>query len=57
MFTNFENVVLQPGAASGGSESWKTKCFNRVLPPACQNLGKVLIIYVLCTCYGVFRYR
>ena len=35
-----ENGVLQPGAASGGSESWKMKCFNRVLPPAGQNPGK-----------------
>ena len=32
--------VLQPGAASGGSESWKMTCFNRVLPPAGQNPGK-----------------
>ena len=32
--------VLQPGAASGGSEPWKMGCFNRVLPPAGQNPEK-----------------
>ncbi len=36
----FENVVLQPGTASGGSESWKMRCFIRVLLPAGQNPGK-----------------
>ena len=35
-----KNGVLQPGSASGGSESWKMTCFNRVLPPAGQNHGK-----------------
>ena len=31
---------VSTGSASGGSESWKTRCFNRVLPPAGQNPGK-----------------
>ena len=35
-----QSQVLQPGAASGGSESWKMGCFNRVLPPAGQIPGK-----------------
>ena len=35
-----QSQVLQPGAASGGSESWKMWCFNRVLPPVGQNPGK-----------------
>ena len=35
-----QSRVLQPGAASGGSESWKMGCFNRVLPPAGQNPEK-----------------
>ena len=35
-----QSQVLQPGAASGGSESWKMGCFNRVLPPAGQHPGK-----------------
>ena len=37
---NPENGVFQPGAASGGSESWKMRWFNRVLPPAGQNPEK-----------------
>ena len=35
-----QSQVLQPGAASGGSEFLKMGCFNRVLPPAGQNPGK-----------------
>ena len=35
-----QSQVLQPGATSGGSESWKMRCFNRVLPPAGQNPEK-----------------